>query len=283
VLYHNDEPFLGFHSLAQFQILEKIKHETDLVVILSGQGGDECLLGYSKFFFFYLQQLLRKGRIATAARLFFASLRQGTTLRQFRMGEAKRYLPGRRFMPTPAFVRIRSDREPTGLGKDLRQRQMLDIDRYSVPVQTHFEDRNSMAHSLEMRTPFLDHRLVEMALNLPPSLKLREGWSKYVLREALPEIPSEIRWRRDKQGFLTPEELWIRNELKSEIKQMFSGSLLQAMGVIDDRKFLEHYEKFLGGSPTIGYGEISRLFLAERWARIFLNCPQPSPCEVAAR
>jgi asparagine synthase (glutamine-hydrolysing) len=280
VLYHNDEPFLGFHSVAQFQILEQIKRNADVIVILSGQGGDECLLGYSKFFFFYIQQLLRSGRIVAAAQLFFASLMQGTTVRQFKMGEAKRYLPGRRFMPAPAFMRLRGEHEPTGLGSDLRHRQILDIDHYSVPVQTHFEDRNSMAHSLEMRTPFLDHRLVEMSLNLPPSLKLQAGWSKYVLRKALPEIPERIRWRRDKQGFLTPEELWIRTELKDEIKQMFSGSLLQEMGVIDDHRFLEHYERFLGGSSTIGYGEISRLFLAERWARIFLNCAQPAACEV---
>ncbi|MGH9545863.1 MAG: asparagine synthase (glutamine-hydrolyzing) [Terriglobales bacterium] len=280
VLYHNDEPFLGFHSVAQFQILEHIKRHTDLVVILSGQGGDECLLGYSKFFFFYIQQLLRSGRMVAAAQLFFASLLQGTTVRQFRMGEAKRYLPGRKFMQPPAFMRLRGEHEPTGLGSDLRQRQILDIDRYSVPVQTHFEDRNSMAHSLEMRTPFLDHRLVEMSLNLPPSLKLQAGWSKYVLRKALPEIPEKIRWRRDKQGFLTPEELWLRTELKGEIQQMFSGSLLQQLGVVDDKKFLEHYARFLGGSATIGYGEISRLFLAERWARIFLNCEQPAAYEV---
>jgi asparagine synthase (glutamine-hydrolysing) len=280
VLYHNDEPFLGFHSAAQFQILEQIKRNTDIVVILSGQGGDECLLGYSKFFFFYIQQLVRSGNVIAATHLFLASLWKGTTLRQFRMSEAKRYMPGRGLLPAPAFMRIQGEHEPTGLGADLRQRQIRDIDSYSVPVQTHFEDRNSMAHSLEIRTPFFDHRLVELSINLPSSLKLKDGWTKYVLRKAIHEIPDEIRWRRDKQGFLTPEELWIRTELREEIKHLFSGSLLQEMGVIDDRKFLDHYDRFLGGSPTIGYGEISRAFFAERWARVFLNCTQPVACGV---
>jgi asparagine synthase (glutamine-hydrolysing) len=280
VLYHNDEPFMGFHAPAQFQILEQIKQNTDIVVILSGQGGDECLLGYSKFFFFYIQQLMRGGNVIGATQLFLASLLKGTTVRQFRLSEAKRYMPGRSLMPAPAFMRIPGEHEPTGLGSDLRQRQIRDIDFYSVPPQTHFEDRNSMAHSLEIRTPFLDHRLVELSINLPSSLKLKDGWTKYVLRKAISEIPEEIRWRRDKQGFLTPEELWLRTELRGEIQQMFSGSLLQEMGVIDDRKFLEHYDRFLSGSRTIGYGEISRAFFAERWARVFLNCTQPVACEV---
>jgi asparagine synthase (glutamine-hydrolysing) len=280
VLYHNDEPFLGFHSVAQFQILEQIKRNSDLVVILSGQGGDECLMGYSKFFFFYIQQLLKKGRVVPALRLFLASLWKGTTVRQFRISEAKRYFPRKEWLSSPAFIRLEGEHQPTGLGSDLRQRQIRDIDLYSVPVQTHFEDRNSMAHSLEIRTPFFDHRLVELSINLPSSFKLKDGWTKYLLREAIPEIPDEIRWRRDKQGFLTPEEFWIRTELREEIQRMFSGSLLQEIGVIEDRKFLDYYNRFLSGSPIIGYGEISRVFLAERWARIFLNSAKPEQCEV---
>lgn len=271
VIYHNDEPFLGFHAVAQYQLLQKIHQETDITVILSGQGGDEALLGYTKFFFFYLQELLKTARLIPAAQLFFLSLVKGTTLRQFRWRDAKRYLPGRKLVPVPAFIRLKREDESIGLGDGIALRQKLDIDRYSVPVQTHFEDRNSMAHSLEMRTPFLDHRLLELSLSLPASLKLHDGWSKYVLRQSLPELPAEIRWRRDKQGFLTPEERWVRNELRPSIQNMFRGSVLQELGVVDDRRFLEYYDSFLAGSSMIPYNEISRLFLAEKWARRFLN------------
>ena len=270
VIYHNDEPFLGFHAIAQFQILEAMRKQTQITVVLSGQGGDECLLGYSKFFFFYLQELLRQGRFSHAAHLFWSSLLLGTTVRQFKLTEARRYLPWRALRKHPPFLRIQGEPESIGRADSLRMRQILDLDRYSVPVQTHFEDRNSMAHSLEMRTPFLDHRLVELALNLPVSLKLRSGWTKYVLRAAFPELPDAIRWRRDKKGFITPEELWLRTSLQPTLQQMFSGSALQELGIVDDRYFLEYYTKFLSSPRTVWYSDISRVMIAERWARIFL-------------
>jgi len=69
------------------------------------------------------------------------------------------------------------------------------------------------AHSLEVRHPFLDHRLVNFVVNLPTELKIHQGWTKYILRAALPEMPAALRWRRDKQGFLVPEQLWLKREL----------------------------------------------------------------------
>ncbi len=271
VIYHNDEPFLGFHAIAQFQILKAIQQQTQITVVLSGQGGDECLLGYSKFFFFYLQELLRQGRFMQAAHLFWSSLLLGTTVRQFKLTEARRYLPWQTLRKPPPFLRTHSEPEPIGPADSMRMRQIRDLDHYSVPVQTHFEDRNSMAHSLEMRTPFLDHRLVELALSLPVSLKLRSGWTKYVLRAAFPELPNAVRWRRDKKGFITPEELWLRSSLQPVLQQMFSGSALQELGIIDDRDFLEYYAKFLSNPRIIWYSDISRVMIAERWARIFLR------------
>ena len=74
VLYHNDEPFLGFHAVAHFQMLQALRRESGIKVILSGQGGDECLCGYSKFFYFYLAQLLSERRVGQAAMLTLMSL-----------------------------------------------------------------------------------------------------------------------------------------------------------------------------------------------------------------
>lgn len=270
-IWHNDEPFLGFHAVAQFQIFEKIRRETDVVVLLSGQGGDETLLGYRKFFFFYLQELVARGRLWEACRQVLASFLNRTVVWQFDLAEARRYLPWRRQRDRYPYVRVNGTPEPIGRRERLVERQRLDLDKYSVPAQTHFEDRNSMAHSLELRLPFLDHRLVELLLSLSVDLKLRGGWTKYILRTALPEVPSPIRWRRDKQGFLTPEERWIRRDLVPRIRAAFSGSVLDRLGVIDERSFLSYYERFLRGDPLIWYADISRVFIAELWARTFLG------------
>ena len=124
-----------------------------------------------------------------------------------------------------------------------------------------------MAHSLEIRLPFLDHRLVEFALSLEPELKISRGWTKYILRESLSELPEKIRWRKDKQWFVTPERQWLMRDLSGLIERSFQGSALHKMGIIDDQLFLEHYHRFQGGATTIPHSEISRILMAEMWAK----------------
>jgi asparagine synthase (glutamine-hydrolysing) len=85
----------------------------------------------------------------------------------------------------------------------------------SLPTLLHYEDRNSMAHSIESRVPFLDHRLVELLFQFPDNLKINNGWTKFVLRQSMEGVlPKEIQWRTDKKGFVTPGEiLWLRGSL----------------------------------------------------------------------
>ena len=74
-----------------------------------------------------------------------------------------------------------------------------------------------MAFSIESRLPFLDHRLVEFILALPERWKIREGWTKYIQRKAIePYLPAEVVWRRDKMGFVTPQQSW-KKQLTTEL------------------------------------------------------------------
>jgi asparagine synthase (glutamine-hydrolysing) len=123
-----------------------------------------------------------------------------------------------------------------------------------------------MAHSLEVRHPFLDHRLVEFLITLSPQLKIQNGWTKHVLRQAFPELPDAIRWRRDKQGFLTPEKQWLQRDLNDVIRSKFRGSHLSQAGILDDRKFLEYFGQFQSGA-AISESDVSRIFIAEQWMR----------------
>lgn len=124
-----------------------------------------------------------------------------------------------------------------------------------------------MAHSLEIRVPFLDHRLVNFVLNLSMELKIRHGWTKYVLRKVMSDLPAGIRWRKDKQGFLTPEMHWLLTGFSGTIQSTFRHSLLGAMGVIDDARFLEQYARFRGGDRTMPHSLFTRGWMAEVWAR----------------
>ena len=152
--------------MAQYKIFELIKKETDVTVLMSGQGADEILLGYLKFFFFHVQELLRRRCYAKAMSELLCSLIRRTAVRQFQFGDAKRYIPFWNARKALGYVRHEPKILTVWESTDVATRQIADIECYSIPALTRYEDRNSMAHSLEVRHPFLDHRLVDFALKL---------------------------------------------------------------------------------------------------------------------
>lgn len=269
VLYYSDEPFAGFSVIAQYQLFAAIKNDSDVTVLLSGQGGDETLLGYLKFFFFHIQLLVKAGKYLDAMSLLAGSSLRRTAVTQFRMSEARRYMQHNRRGIWQTML-SHSERAPVWQCSDIRSRQIADLSHYSVPALTHYEDRNSGAHSLEVRHPFLDHRLVNFVVNLPTELKIHQGWTKYILRAALPEMPAALRWRRDKQGFLVPEQLWLKGELVPIIRQRFRASTLAGLDILDDKKFLLYYDRFLT-QGSITSSDIARVLIAEIWAEKFLH------------
>ncbi len=270
VIRHNDGPPQAFTALAHYKMMELIKKETDITVVLTGQGGDETLLGYRKFFFFFLKHLVQQGAYASAGRQFLGSVWHRTALWQIHWGEASRYTQRKGSAVRP-YLETRRDVAPIFECGDMAARQIADIDLYSIPNLTHYEDRNAMAFSLETRLPFLDHRLVNFALSLRPEYKIRNGWSKYILREAFPELPESIKWRRDKQGFIIPEKQWLRSELKPLIESVFEDSILEKLDVLNGRAFLDYYQAFRSDKSSIWHTDISRALMAELWARSVLG------------
>jgi len=275
VLYYSDEPFAGFSVIAQHQLFAAIKHDSDVTVLLSGQGGDETLLGYLKFFFFHVQLLLKAGKYLNAMSLLARSSLHRTAVTQFRMSEARRYMQHNRWGVWQTMLR-NSEPVPVWQCGDMRSRQIADICNYSVPALTHYEGRNSGGHSLEVRHPFLDHRLVNFVVNLPTELKIHQGWTKYILRAALPEMPAALRWRRDKQGFLVPEQLWLKRELVQVIQQRFRASTLAALDILNDKKFLLYYDRFLTRN-SITSSDIARVLIAEIWAEKVFHSGTAAP------
>ncbi len=266
VFYFQDEPFTSFSIVAQYSIFRKIKSESDLVVILSGQGGDELLLGYLRYYFYYLKTLVYDKRFIEFTNQIFMSLLQRTMITNFRISMAKRYIEGSS-KKKDFLIKPYPNEEKIWDITSMQNSQIIDIDKYSVPLLTRYEDRNSMAHSLETRLPFMDHRLVEFLIGLNIKFKFNKGWNKHILRSSFNQMPSKIRWRRDKKGFSIPEEIWLKSEFKSDIEKCFNNSFLKKMGYIDDKKFLDYYNYFLSGRKSISFYEIARIYIAEKWLR----------------
>jgi asparagine synthase (glutamine-hydrolysing) len=266
VIRTQDEPFSVFSVVAEYSIFKTIRSNTDYKVILSGQGGDEILMGYLKYYFFYLRHLLRERKFSTAMSNLLYALFRGTVLNQFKLSTAKRYIPflikrKNYLMNTDGLVN-------TWSLNTMSERQIADIDRFSVPVISAHEDRNSMAFGIELRYPFLDYRLVNYALSLDNSYKIDRGWTKLILRQSMNNLPSEIRWRKDKKGFSTPEESWLKNEWRDSIIQMIKTSVLAEYGVIDRDKFMIYFQSFLKGKAGISSKDIFVFLITEKWLRM---------------
>ena len=277
-IYHGDEPLGGFSAIAHYLLMERAK-ELGITVLLTGQGADELLCGYLKYLGFQIQWLLRQGRWIEGVRLFSSFAAQGTVLRQFSMADAGRYLP-------PVFrirqldirgPRLRERDHTLGLGlgsRDVVGRQAEDLARFSVPALLHNEDRMSMAHSREMRVPFLDWRLVSLLLPMAAEWKLREGWTKWIFRKAMePFLPAAITWRKDKQGFTTPENRWVAGELREWITDLLAGEMLMAQwGIIDQGALRLRYARYLSrglGHVRMRAQDILCPIILELWARRF--------------
>lgn len=277
VNWYNDEPVGSFSNVAHYLLMKKAR-ELGVTVILSGQGADELLCGYKKYVGFYIQQLIKQGKFLKATAVFAEFKKRGTVINQFSFQEAKRYIP-EKFRPKEINIlgqRVIEKYRPVSVGlgkiKDVRNRQILDIQRFSVPVLTHYEDRMSMAFSREIRVPFLDHRLVEKLVSLPIENKLNRGWTKYIFRKSMESLlPREVVWRKDKQGFVNPQSEWLKNELKEKVQDYFSNeSLMVQLGLINyealNKKFIAYCSQPVN-KGTIWFKEIFNPLALESWLR----------------
>jgi asparagine synthase (glutamine-hydrolysing) len=237
VVRAQEEPF-GSTSLTMQYFVMKTARANGVTVLLDGQGGDETLLGYEKYYASYIVTALRRHGIGAAL-----AAMQETQKNNANMGPLNiaKYLIGGTVAPARwLFYCRRHDylRDTPPMPERIREfahacwdefaLQELEIRSTNLPLLLRYEDKNSMAHSIETRLPFLDWRLLETSLSLPGEYKIREGWSKWVLRQAMAgRIPDEIAWRKNKLGFESPESLWLERH-RPAMRPAVLGSRLLA-------------------------------------------------------
>ena len=203
----------------------------------------------------------------------------GTALPYVRLNEAKRYLP-KALVPRPIDIRgprlhgVESQLD-IGLGVGgVVERQLADMYRFSLPALLHYEDRMSMALAREIRLPYLDYRLVNLLLPLAPQWKMRRGWSKWVFRKAMEQdLPPEIAWRRDKQGFSNPQSEWLKIELRPQLEALLREEMVTAAhGLVDQAALRRRYDVYCrspAGRGPLSFKDIFNPIALELWARRF--------------
>lgn len=241
--YHQEEPFLSSSIYAQFQVFG-LAAAHSVKVVLDGQGADELLAGYHKYYSWYWQELYRSDKKAFALELE-AARESGISDRWTWKNRLAAHLP----VYTGIFLkkkRTAQQRRSSDLSRDFVRQfgksyyDIPHIDRLSgilyyntlmngMEELLRYADRNSMAHGVEVRLPFLNHELVEFVFSLPSDFKIREGWTKWLLRKSMEDsLPPAIVWRRDKTGYEPPQRLWMQDPTLQEYIQEARRKLVKA-------------------------------------------------------
>jgi asparagine synthase (glutamine-hydrolysing) len=245
LIWHQDQPFSSTSIFSQWAVFQKT-NEVGLKVMIDGQGADEQLAGYGGHDVSMYAGLLRKMKLGE---LYDEALHYkkekgkwpvGFLLGALQLNFGRGIVPAKYRLKNPPAIDWLSKPERGGIFTFIAT-NMVEFLRWQrqfqpLPALLRYEDHNSMAWSVESRTPFMDYRLVELSECLPERYIVKHGVKKRILRHAMHGIiPEIIANRRDKMGFVTPEEMWLRGEGKEwflehidKACKQFGGTLLNA-------------------------------------------------------
>ncbi len=266
--WHQDEPFGSTSIYAQWRVFE-LAASHGVKVMLDGQGSDEQLAGYHSFLGPHLARLLREGYVgALVSEILAARAKHGYSPLQSVKWMADCILPESVRQPLRRLT-AQSSANPPWLDMDRlaagpadpffpKPRSVFEMSHsqlthLSLPMLLHWEDRDSMAHSIEARVPFLDYQLVEFVLGLPDEFKLWRGTTKRVFREAMQGIlPGAIHKRMDKLGFATPEEVWMLRRQSNVFRERLALAIEQACGILRPNA-LAVFDKMVAGARPFSF------------------------------
>jgi len=308
IAWHQDEPSTATGLYTQFHVM--MAAAPHVKVILDGQGGDELFAGYIPYFLPHIKDLwkangIEKRALACATLLGFIwrwgigmALERRNRLRASG-ARAVEYLwgPSRvsRFLnPDPPLFHASTLAKTEGreISRDrpqkfpgaLANRLYWDLTQALLPQLLRYEDRISMAFSIEARVPYLDYRIVEFALALDSTYKIRGTWTKWVLRQAAGNLlPPEIATKRSKLGYPTPMARWLRQDTEKKAAEdlLFSGEFLRRELVDEDaaRLYWSQHQSGKVDRSAILY----RFIMLELWYRHFIDSLKPCPVKSSQR
>ena len=268
LIWVQDEPFGSLSIYAQYCVMRLA--QKNVKVVLDGQGADELLAGYLSYQASYIRGLMHSFCAGKALQEIAGSLRIhrgffSSALRQLLVRRTRRNLLKISVPPVDRYA---------GSLADVLRRELCST---NLPALLHYEDRNSMAFSLESRVPYLDVRLAEYVASLPLDQKIRNGVTKIALRKAVKGIiPESIRCRMDKMGFVTPEEIWMKETLRPFVLDVLSTDHFRARPYWNAEAVVKNYLAFLDGKSAYS-PEIWRIVCTELWLRKFFDRRTESP------
>jgi asparagine synthase (glutamine-hydrolysing) len=311
LMWHYDEPFAD-SSMVPTYYVSKIARER-VTVCLSGDGGDENFAGYRRYKFDLFENQVRRLLPAALRGPVFGGLGRLYPKADWlpRMFRAKTLLTNLGLDPDLAYHRTMSwftpemkrdlyrgelARETAGYDPfDVMRRHYakadtddplgrvlyVDIKTYLVDDILTKVDRASMANSLEVRVPLLDHEVVEFAASIPTRFKLRGGQGKYIFKKSMEGlVPHDIA-HRTKMGFSVPLAGWLRGELKGMFEERVLDSGAFVSGLLDQQAIRRMWQQHQRKTRDYSY-HLWALLVLESWGRRFVEGREPTPVAVSA-
>jgi asparagine synthase (glutamine-hydrolysing) len=237
-------------------------------VMVSGNGGDELLAGYIPYFRAYLSSAIAQHHYLAGAR----EIVKGWDLyKKFAAEMIRARIPGKGANPVTAReLMTQGASHDYVANKNLNERLASDVLQFSTPDLLRYEDKNSMAFSIESRVPFLDHEMVEYIFSLPIDQKIKGGWNRAVYRNAMKgRMPEKNRLRRSKIGFTNPDITWMKGRA-DYIREVLASPSVASRDLYDTRALVSAWDEYLAGRP--GDGLIFwRVLVTELWMRRYID------------
>jgi asparagine synthase (glutamine-hydrolysing) len=295
VMWHQDEPFGSSSVVAQYQVM-RLARENGIKVLLDGQGSDEIFGGYFSYFKHFYANMIREFQIVNLLHeiraykgnygrypLDFvrsALSHLASTLKiKFKMDRFDRISHVKKQKLIPGWINEdfggrfaqRTEEKKNKFGCFLKESLYESLKGNYLPSYLRYEDRNSMGFSIEARLPFLDYRLVEFAFSLPSKILIKDGVTKYVLRKSMrPYLPEMILDRKEKLGFVTPEDGLLREETREWIFSILNSKSFKENNHLNPNRVISMYQDYLNGNLTLGH-IIWRCLNLEMWREVVVG------------
>ncbi|MDD5593720.1 MAG: asparagine synthase (glutamine-hydrolyzing) [Candidatus Margulisbacteria bacterium] len=285
LIYYQDIPFCNGSTYAEYRVMG-LAHEQKIKVLMNGQGGDEIFSGYPNYYMPFFAEILKRDGIFEFMRmiknienapvdkryiitnLIKSALSHYVPFEMYAFQFRKKYLICSYLNDDFWRKHIGQLVEPQKARfKTLNEILVHNLTRTNMKTLLRMTDRNSMRFSVEVRSPFVDDiNLTDYMFSVPANYKMHEGWSKYLLREAMAGImPEAIRLRKDKIGFEAPDAQWLR-QLKNELKGYLGGDLKEYFKA---DKLSADWDGIINGSNFVENSRVWRIINFAVWRKVY--------------
>lgn len=287
VMWHMDEPYHSQSAYLGFCVFRCAK-EHNTIVLLNGQGADEYLGGYGSFLtIFYgdmsfrdhLKIIMKRNNnifslkdllVVFRNRLQYYYMKTPSWLKSIIISVSSRHrnlnkIIDLKILKSAGKYPFKNNETRFFNHRDVSNFQLF---KDALPRYLRWEDRNSMAHSVEARVPFLDHRLVEFCQSLKLNQLVSDCSPKEILVKSMKGIlPEIVRKRKDKKGFLTPEERWVKKDFTNEFRLLLQESIINSKGIVKPEALI-YFDKMVNGDVPFDFS-YWRIIAFGNWMKIF--------------